>query len=150
MVGSGSATAAWKLQAPSPATARDQVLHERPGPLLEQGDLAGGEDGVEQLAVVAVVGRVDLERDQRPHLADVHGVDARAEHLGVLQHVADLGVAPDDHHPGLTEVHGGGRVAQQLEHRLGVGQRLRVGAGAQHAEVGHRSLPLKSDVSVRS
>ncbi len=120
----------------------DQVAHEGPRPLLEQGDLAGGEDRVEQLPVVAVVRRVDLEGDQRPHLPDRDRVDARAEDLRVPEHVPDVLVAPDEHHPGpLAQLDDGPGVAQQLEQRLGMGERLRVGLAAPHGQIGHRTPP---------
>ena len=56
MVGSGSATAWWKLQPPSARPRLDEVVHEGPGAVLEQGDLLGGEDRVEQLAEVLCSG----------------------------------------------------------------------------------------------
>ena len=46
------------------------------GPVLEQGHLLRCEERVEELAVVLVLGRVDLQRDERAHLADVDRVDA--------------------------------------------------------------------------
>ena len=45
----------------------------------------GREQRVDQLAVLRVLGRVDVERDQRPHVAERH-VDVRREQLVVAQH----------------------------------------------------------------
>jgi hypothetical protein len=81
-----------------------------------------------------VVGRVDLERDERPDLADRHGVEPRAEHLGVLEHVPDLGVATDDDHPDVVaHVDGGAGVAQEVEQGLRVGERLGIGLAPHQA-----------------
>ena len=56
----------------------DQVLDQRAGAVLEEGDALRREERVEQLAEVLVLGRVDLQRDERPDLADLHGVEARS------------------------------------------------------------------------
>ena len=55
MVGSGSATASWKLQPPWSTSGSTELAHEGAGLVLELGDLLRGEDRVEQLAVVLVV-----------------------------------------------------------------------------------------------
>ena len=65
-----------EVAAPLVDQRRDQVLRELAGLVLQQRDVAWGEDRIEQLAIVLVVGRVDLERDQRPDLTDRDGVDA--------------------------------------------------------------------------
>ena len=96
MVGSGSAIASWKLQCPSSATVADQVLDERSGAVLEQGDALRREERVEELAEVLVLGRVDLERDERTDLADLHGLGPGGEDLGVVEHLVHVGVAADD------------------------------------------------------
>jgi hypothetical protein len=113
------------------------------GALLEERHLLGGEDRVEQLAEVLVVRRVDLEGDERPDLPDLHRVDARAEDLGVLEHVAHLGVAADDDHPDVGHVHDRPCVPKHLEEGLRVGETFEVhlpGCPCHH--VRHRSPPV--------
>ena len=77
---------------------------------LEQVHALGGEDGVEELAVLEVLGRVDLQRDEGDRLAEVHRLHGRGEDLGVAQGVLHVGAqheldapeGPVQHAPGLA------------------------------------------------
>ena len=76
-------------------------LHERPGAVLEQRDALRGEERVEELAVVLVLGRVDLQRDERPDLADLHGLEARSENTSGWWSTSCTSASP----PTMTHVH---------------------------------------------
>jgi hypothetical protein len=67
-------------------------------PVLELGHPLGREQRVEELAVLAVLGGVDLQRDQRPDLADGDRVHTRREHFVMAQDVADRLIRGDDRH----------------------------------------------------
>ena len=119
----------------------DELLHECARLRLEQGDLLGCEQRVEQLAERLVLRRVDLEGDQWADLADRDRVEARRVDVGVLQHLAHLGFATDDDHAPVLHLEERATVAQQREQRLRVGEGLRVDI-VGHVEQAHSASPI--------
>ena len=75
----------------------DELVDRRGHRLLDEGHLAGGEDRVEELAVLLVVGRVDLQGDQGPDVLQVHGVGVGREDLGMAEDLVDLDLAGERH-----------------------------------------------------
>jgi len=69
--------------------------HARVG--LDGRHLLGRELGVEQPAVLGVLGRVDLERDQRVLLTDRHRLERGRERLRVLQRPLHVRVPAEVH-----------------------------------------------------
>ncbi len=55
----------------------------------------GREQRIEEAAVLAVPGRIDLQGDERHRLAEIDRLHARGELLGMAERVLD-GIAPDD------------------------------------------------------
>jgi hypothetical protein len=103
----------------------DEVVDQLGHRLLEQRHLLGGEDRVEDLAVLLVLRRVDLQRDERADVAEVDGRHVRREDLGVTKRLLDLG-PPGQQHADAVDGHDGRGLAQRLEHRLRVGRHLRI------------------------
>jgi hypothetical protein len=89
------------------------------------GHLAGGEDGIEQLPELLVLRWVDLQRDQRPDVLQVHRVRVRREDLGMAQDLVDVQLAGEDHTHALDR-HDRHGVPQHLEHGLRVGRHFGV------------------------
>ena len=73
----------------------DQLVAELADVVLEQRDLLRREERVEQPPVLHVLGRVDLQRDERPHVADRDRVHVGREKVGVPQRELDVLVAGD-------------------------------------------------------
>ena len=73
----------------------DQLADELPHPGLVPGHLLGGEQRIERFAVLAVVGRVDLEGHQGTGVADVDRSGVGGEHLGGLKGAHHVFVAAD-------------------------------------------------------
>ena len=73
----------------------DEVVDPGGDVVLDGVHLAGREDRVEDLAVLEVAGRVDAERDERAHVAELEEA-LRREHLGVLE--GGLDRPPARHH----------------------------------------------------
>lgn len=71
-----------EVDAGSVAEAIDEGVGEVRDRLLQLGHLAGCEQRVEELSVLLVVGRVDLERDERPDVLQVDGRHVRRKQLG--------------------------------------------------------------------
>ena len=111
--GSGTATSALNSHRPVSTKRVDQVVHQAAHRALELADLARREQRVEQPAELHVLGRIDLQRDQRPDVADVDRA-ARREDLGVAQRRHHVLVARDERH-----VHvGRGHDAHLAHHRV--------------------------------
>ena len=85
----------------------DDLVHERTRFGLERRHLRGRELRVEHAAVLAVLGRVDRQRDQRLVVAEVDHV-LRGEHLGVLERPPDVVVGRHVH--GVAAEHAGAAV----------------------------------------
>ena len=77
----------------------DEVVDARGDVVLDRVHLARGEDRVEDLAVLEVAGRVDAQRDERPHVAELEEA-LRREHLGVLERGLHRAPAGDHVHAG--------------------------------------------------
>ncbi len=84
----------------------------------------GAKMRIEQPAVVAVVGRVHLQRDEGDRLAEVDGLHGRGELLWVLEDVLDGGAA--DHLGAERAGHDRAVLLGTPVERLGVGAHLGV------------------------
>ena len=84
--GNSSANSSVKLHSPRSTNASMNSLTRRGDVGLLLVHALGREQRVHQLAVLRVLRRVDVERDQRAHVAERH-VDVRREQLVVAQHV---------------------------------------------------------------
>ncbi len=73
MHGNGTVNSAWKSQLPRSTNASISVVDESPHLLVEGDEVACAQLRIHDPAVLGVVGRVDLQRDQRAVLADVDG-----------------------------------------------------------------------------
>ena len=73
----------------------DELVDQLRDVRLDQVHPLGGEDRIEQLAVLRVLRRVDLQRDQRHRLPEVDRLHGRGEDLGVLEGELDFGPAHD-------------------------------------------------------
>ena len=97
----------------------DDLVHQRADGRFARGHLPRREERVEDAAVLRVVGRVDLQRDQRPHIAEVDGIHVRREHVGALERHLDVREATENHGSFRSRPEHRGRLAQHLVHRLG-------------------------------
>ena len=106
----------------------DEVVHEVRDLLVHGGHLARGEDRVEQLAELLVLRRVDLQRDHRPLVLEVDGIDVGGEDLGVPKGEVDVLLAREEDARVGADVHGHHRhfVPQHLVRRLRVGRHVGV------------------------
>jgi hypothetical protein len=93
----------------------DEPRHRR----LQRLHAGRGEQRVEDLPVRPVVGRVDLQRDQRTLGLQVVRRHVRREHVGVAQHLVDPRARADDH-ADAVEPHHRRALAQQRVGGLGV------------------------------
>ena len=107
--GNSSANSSVKLHSPRSMNASMNSLTRRGDVGLLLVHALGREQRVEQLAVLRVLGRIDVEGDQRTHVAERH-VDARREQLVVAQHeVVELAAEHHDdavhgrRHPALLD-----------------------------------------------
>ena len=116
--GSGTANSSWKSHSPRSAKPVDHLVHQLGDGRFARGHLARREQRVEDAAVLRVLGRVDLQRDQRPHVAEVDGIHVRREHVGALERHLDVGETAE-HHRSCGRPEHRGRLAQRLVHRLG-------------------------------
>ena len=120
------------------------------GRLLEQLHPLRREQRVEELAVLPVVRRVDLQRDQRPLRLQVVRRRARREHVGMPEHLVDAGPRADDHADAVEAEHRRARLQHRVD-RLRVPGHLRVHQLRQPGAVAlvplrhGRSLALPSD-----
>ena len=155
--GSGIANASEYSTSPRVDERVDQLVGELAHLVLELVDLARREQGVEQLAVLQVVGRVDLQRDERTVVAEMDRVHVGREDLGVAQREHHVLVAGDDHahvrvhHRALVvePVVDGLRACHDLgvEDRAELGDVAELGGGAaarrRGRPVAHRVIPLR-------
>ena len=75
-------------------------LVDQPGDVrLNEVHPLGGEDRVEQLAVLGVLGRVHLQRDERHRLPEIDRLHGRGEDLGMLEGELDLAPAHERRTP---------------------------------------------------
>jgi hypothetical protein len=110
----------------------DEIVDQDGNLVLHRRHQAGGEDRVQQLAELLVFGRVDLERDQRPCVLEVHRGHVGREELRMAQGFVDVDLAAQDD-AGALNGHDRAAVPQRLEHRLRVGRHVPVhaeGAGS--------------------
>ena len=73
----------------------DEMVHPRGHVVFNGIHLLRRKEGIEDLAVLEVLGRVDTERNERAHVAQLHEVP-RGVALGIAQHLVDGG--PARHH----------------------------------------------------
>ena len=71
----------------------DEAVHDRPAVGVELPDPLRRELGIEEAPILGMVGRVDLERDERLVLTDRDRLGPRREHVGVPQRPHGLLVA---------------------------------------------------------
>ena len=109
----------------------DELVDQAAHLLVERDEVAGAQVRVHHPAVLDVVGRVDLQRQQRPLLPDVDGRDVGAEDLRVLEGELHVLVAADQVGVRHLQHRGDGHlVAQRLVERDRIGRHLgRVGVG---------------------
>ena len=74
----------------------DDLVDQLAGVGFERCDLARAELGIHQPAVLGVVRRIDLQRDERAILADVDGDQIRREDLGMPERELHVLVPADD------------------------------------------------------
>ena len=123
---------------------------------FEEGRLSRGEDGIEQLSKLLVVGRVDLQRNEGTGILQVHGVRIRGEDLWMPKHL--IGLRLPGHHDHAVEGKYRRAVTKGLEQGLRIRRRLgvhqvhrRIGG---HGRLGHhpllppQGLPPETDVFI--
>ena len=108
----------------------NQIVDQDSHLLLHHRHEAGGEDRVEQLAVLLVLGGIDLQGYQWPDVLQVDGGHVRREGLGMAKGLIDVDLAAQDH-PGAFYGQHGAVFPERLEHRLGIGRH--VGAHPERA-----------------
>ena len=141
MHGKGTDNSAWKSQTPAFDEPVDQLVDHRPHAVLAREDLARREVRIQDAPVLHMIGRVDLQRDERTLLADVDRHEIRAEDLGMLQCELHVVVPADDVGAGNVDEPGdGGLVPQEPVE----GQRIR-----RHAAVVRVGRPSR-DVHERA
>ena len=94
----------------------DEIVDQDGNLLLHGRHQAGGEDRVQQLAVLLVLGRVDLQRDHRPLVLEVDRSHVGREDLRMAEGLVDVGLAAQDDARALKGHHRAA-VPQRLEHR---------------------------------
>ena len=94
----------------------DRLVHQLGDEWLPSGHLPRSEQRVEDPAVLRMLGRIDLQRNQRADVAQIDRVHVRREQLGVLERHLDVGEAAQHHRPRRPEHRG--RFTQRLVHRL--------------------------------
>ena len=94
----------------------DHLVDQLGDPRFASGHLARSEQRVEDAAVLRVLGRIDLQRNQRSNVAQIDRIHVRREQLGVLERHLDVGQAAEYHR--LRRPEHRGRFAQRLVHRL--------------------------------
>ena len=93
----------------------DQLVHERGNRCFEQLHALGCEEWIEQLPILAMVGRIGLQRDQGPAILQVAepGSEVGREHFGTAKDVLDGLVRARDDADSFDAEHG-----RALEQRL--------------------------------
>jgi hypothetical protein len=75
----------------------DHVVHQLGDARFAASHLTWSEQRVEDAPVLHMLVRVDLQRDQRPHVAEIDRVHVRREQLGVLECHLDVGEGAEHH-----------------------------------------------------
>ena len=107
MHGNGTAKAVFSSTRPSPANASMSSVVRRRTSGSRRATSLGREERVEELAELDVLGRIDLERDERPHVAESDRVHVGGVQVGVPQRRHDLGVIDEQHLLVVGADHGG-------------------------------------------
>ena len=94
----------------------DHLVHQLGDAWFTSGHLPRGEQRIEDAAVLRMLGRVDLQWNQRPHVAQIDGIHVRRKQFGVLERHLDIGQAAEDDR--LRRPEHRGRLTQRLVHRL--------------------------------
>jgi uncharacterized protein YjhX (UPF0386 family) len=94
----------------------DHLVHQLGDARFTSGHLSRSEQRVENATVLRMLGRIDLERDQRADIAEIDGVHVRREQFGALECHLDVGEATENHRLGGPEHRC--RFPQCLIHRL--------------------------------
>ncbi len=94
----------------------DHLVHQLGDAWFPSGHLPRSEQRIEDAAVLRMLGRVDLQWDQRPHVAQIDRIHVRREQFGVLERHLDVGEAAENHR--LRRPEHRARFAQRLVHRL--------------------------------
>ena len=121
MHGRGTANSVVEIAFAPIGEAVDHLVHQLGDLWFTAGHLARSEQRIEDATVLGVLGRVDLQRDQRSHVAEVDRVHIRREQFGVLQRHLDVGEAAEDNRR-LRRAKHRRRLAQCLVHRLRLGE----------------------------
>ena len=74
----------------------DHLVHQLGDAWFAPGHLPRREQRIEDAAVLRMLGRVDLQWNQRPDVAQIDGIHVRREQLGVLERHLDVG-QPAEH-----------------------------------------------------
>ena len=88
----------------------DEVVDQRRDRRLEQRHLSRGEERIEDLPVLLVIRRVDLQGDQRPDVLEVDRRHVRGEDVRPAEHLVDLG-SPAHQDRQVVERHDPGQLA---------------------------------------